>query len=63
MNKQQLAEFVNTTWDDSIIPQLCEYVKIPNKSPNFDPDWEKHGYMEQAVTMLENGAGPSRLRA
>ncbi len=53
MNKQQLAEFVHATWDESIIPQLCEYVKIPNKSPNFDPDWEKHGYMEQAVTMLE----------
>ncbi len=53
MNKQQLAEFVDATWDESIIPQLCEYVKIPNKSPNFDPDWEKHGYMEQAVTMLE----------
>jgi acetylornithine deacetylase/succinyl-diaminopimelate desuccinylase-like protein len=27
---------------------------VPNKSPAFDPDWEKHGYMEQAVGMFEN---------
>jgi acetylornithine deacetylase/succinyl-diaminopimelate desuccinylase-like protein len=40
-------------WDDSIIPEIAEYIKVPNKSPHFDPDWEKHGHMEQAVQMLE----------
>jgi acetylornithine deacetylase/succinyl-diaminopimelate desuccinylase-like protein len=35
------------------VPELCEYIKVPNKSPLFDPDWEQHGYMEQAVQMLE----------
>jgi acetylornithine deacetylase/succinyl-diaminopimelate desuccinylase-like protein len=45
--------FVNETWDTSIIPELCEYIKIQNKSPLFDPDWEQHGYMEQAVQMIE----------
>jgi acetylornithine deacetylase/succinyl-diaminopimelate desuccinylase-like protein len=29
------------------------YIKIPNKSPSFDPDWDEHGYMEQAVQMFE----------
>ncbi|MEM7432479.1 MAG: M20 family metallopeptidase [Pseudomonadota bacterium] len=53
MDTKQIAEFVNTTWDDSIIPMLCDYVKIPNKSPMFDADWEEHGYMEDAVQMLE----------
>ena len=54
MDIQKTKEFVNKTWDDSIIPELCEYIKVPNKSPAFDPDWEKHGYMEQAVGMFEN---------
>ena len=40
-------------WDTSIIPEISEYIKVPNKSPSFDPDWEAHGYMEQAVQMLE----------
>ncbi|MDJ0749798.1 MAG: M20 family metallopeptidase [Woeseiaceae bacterium] len=53
MDNSKTAQFVNTMWDDSIIPEIAEYIKIPNKSPHFDPDWEKHGHMETAVQMLE----------
>ncbi len=53
MDNKQTTEFVNQMWDDEIIPQISDYIKIPNKSPHFDPDWEKHGHMEQAVEMLE----------
>jgi acetylornithine deacetylase/succinyl-diaminopimelate desuccinylase-like protein len=53
MDNKQTAEFVKTMWDDSIIPEIAEYIKVPNKSPHFDPDWEKHGHMEKAVKMLE----------
>jgi hypothetical protein len=28
-------------------PTLVEYIKIPNKSPSFDPDWAAHGYMDE----------------
>lgn len=54
MDTDKTAKFVASMWETSIIPQLCEYIKIPNKSPIFDPDWEKNGYMEQAVSQLEN---------
>ena len=53
MDNKQATEFVNKMWDDSIIPEISEYIKVPNKSPHFDPDWEKHGHMETAVQMLE----------
>ena len=53
MDNKKTAEFVGTMWDDSIIPEISEYIRVPNKSPHFDPDWEKHGYMEKAVRMLE----------
>ena len=53
MDNKQAADFVNNMWDDSIIPEIAEYIKVPNKSPHFDPDWEKHGHMETAVEMLE----------
>ena len=52
MDPKKTESFVNSLWDDSIIPELCEYIKVPNKSPMFDPDWEKHGHMEKAVEML-----------
>ncbi len=53
MDNSKTESFVNAMWDDSIIPELCEYIKVPNKSPIFDPDWEQHGYMDTAVHMLE----------
>jgi len=40
---QSLKTFVDAMWDDEIVPTLFEYIKIPNKSPSFDKDWEKHG--------------------
>ena len=53
MDTKKISQFVNGRWDDSIIHELCEYIKIPNKSPAFDADWEKHGYMEDAVALME----------
>ncbi|MGH8195585.1 MAG: M20 family metallopeptidase [Woeseiaceae bacterium] len=53
MDTKKLTAFVNGAWDDSIIPKLREYIGIPNKSPAFDPAWKEHGYMERAVTLLE----------
>ena len=53
MDNKKTADFVNDMWDKSIIPEISEYIKVPNKSPIFDPDWEKNGHMEKAVLMLE----------
>jgi acetylornithine deacetylase/succinyl-diaminopimelate desuccinylase-like protein len=56
MDHRKTEQFVNRLWDESIIPELESYIRIPNKSPMFDPDWEQHGHMEQAVLMLETWA-------
>lgn len=53
MDSAKVRTFVGNMWDDSIIPELCEYIKIPNKSPLFDPDWEKNGHMDEAVALME----------
>jgi acetylornithine deacetylase/succinyl-diaminopimelate desuccinylase-like protein len=52
MEFTKLTSFMDRIWDDEIIPALTDYIRIPNKSPAFDPDWEKHGYMEQVVAMF-----------
>jgi len=52
MDHQAAQKFVDEKWMDEIVPELVEYIKIPNKSPHFDPDWEKHGYMEDAVQQV-----------
>ena len=37
---------------DSIVPRLSEYIRIPNKSPLFDADWQRHGHMERAAELM-----------
>lgn len=53
MNIDQLREFVNHEWDRSVVPTLCEYIRIPNKSIDFDPQWAEHGHMERAAQLLK----------
>jgi acetylornithine deacetylase/succinyl-diaminopimelate desuccinylase-like protein len=48
--------FVDQCWGDEIVPTLVEYIRIPNKSPSFDPDWAAHGYMDEAVALFERWA-------
>jgi len=52
MNLEQLRATVNKVWDESILERLIAYVRIPNKSPMFDPDWESHGHMEAAIQLM-----------
>lgn len=40
-------------WEEEIVPELFEYIRIPNKSPAFDRSWREHGYMERAVAQIE----------
>jgi hypothetical protein len=46
-------KLVDQCWADEILPTSVEYIKIPNKSPAFDPDWAAHGYIDDAVALLE----------
>lgn len=49
MDQDLLREWIAGMWDREIIPELIDYIRIPNKSPAFDPQWHEHGHMERAV--------------
>jgi acetylornithine deacetylase/succinyl-diaminopimelate desuccinylase-like protein len=52
----RLQRFVKALWADEVVPTLVDYIRIPNKSPHFDPKWQEHGYMDQAVNLFETWA-------
>ncbi len=62
MNSRNVDRFVSERWDQSIVPTLCEYVRIPNKSPAFDPDWASAGHMDRAAALLEQWALDAALQ-
>ncbi|GLQ95964.1 M20 family metallopeptidase [Dyella mobilis] len=56
MDTARISRFVSDLWDAEIVPQLMDYIRIPNKSPMFDKDWVAHGHMDAAVKLMETWA-------
>lgn len=52
MERYQVQSYIDKVWQESIVSQLIEYIKIPNKSPLFDANWQQNGYMDQAVDLI-----------
>jgi acetylornithine deacetylase/succinyl-diaminopimelate desuccinylase-like protein len=52
MDRTAALGLIDREWHDSIQPSLESYIRIPNKSPLFDADWERHGHMDRAVDLM-----------
>ena len=49
MNATELAGAIDRHWNDQIVGELTEYIRVPAKSPHFDPQWEAHGHIERVI--------------
>ena len=49
-------------WDDDIVPQLVDYIRLPAKSPHFDHDWKRHGHIEAAVAQAHTWAARQGIK-
>ncbi|HSP17573.1 MAG TPA: M20 family metallopeptidase [Thermoanaerobaculia bacterium] len=54
MNAEQLQKDVEQRWDTSIVPTLEQYIRIPNQSPLYDPQWKKNSHMNAAVDLARH---------
>jgi acetylornithine deacetylase/succinyl-diaminopimelate desuccinylase-like protein len=53
---ESATQWTEQLFASSIVPTLVEYIKIPNKSAMFDPDWRKNGHMDKATELLAGWA-------
>ncbi len=44
---------IDATWEERILPALCEYTRIPCLSPAYDPDWAERGAITEAAELLQ----------
>lgn len=44
---------IDKQWDNDIIPQLENYIRIPCQSPLFDKNWKANGHIDQAMQLLK----------
>jgi acetylornithine deacetylase/succinyl-diaminopimelate desuccinylase-like protein len=61
MDASKTDRFIAGKWDDEIVPQLVEYIRIPNKSPMFDAQWKQNGYMDDAVKLMHAWAAAQNV--
>ncbi|MDH3691450.1 MAG: M20 family metallopeptidase [Gammaproteobacteria bacterium] len=54
IDSSKAQPLIESLWTDSILPQLHDYILIPNKSPLFDSEWQTHGHMDKAVGLIES---------
>ena len=52
LNDTANLQYIDELWEESILPSLADYVRIPAKSPLFDAEWEANGYIEEAVELM-----------
>ena len=42
-------QFVDDRWDQDLVARLGDYIRVPAKSPAFDPLWAAHGHLERVA--------------
>lgn len=50
----KVSNFIANKWQESIIPELTEYIKTPCKSPDFDEKWQENKYLHKAVAQFKD---------
>jgi len=53
MDTATLESRTAAQWDADIVPQLTDYIRVPAKSPHFDPQWASNGHIERVVRQAE----------
>jgi len=51
LDVELLGDHVDATWEQSILPALVEYIRIPNVSVAYDAGWAEAGHMDRAVEL------------
>jgi acetylornithine deacetylase/succinyl-diaminopimelate desuccinylase-like protein len=58
-----IREHIQARWRDDIVARLTDYIRIPAKSPSFDPDWAAHGHLDRVVAEARSWALAQRIAA
>lgn len=54
MNDDIIKTIVYQLFEEQTLPGIMDYIRIPNVSPNYDPQWDTNGNQEKAVSFLAN---------
>lgn len=50
---EKATAFVYDTFDKSVLPSIMDFIRIPNLSRNFDPEWATNGLLTKAAEHIK----------
>jgi acetylornithine deacetylase/succinyl-diaminopimelate desuccinylase-like protein len=62
MGASEIRSDVEHRWDSSIVPTLQDYIRIPNQSPLYDPQWKQNGHMNKAVDLARRWSEQQQVK-
>jgi acetylornithine deacetylase/succinyl-diaminopimelate desuccinylase-like protein len=51
---ERVAVAIDRLWEESVLPTLADYTRVPCLSPAFDPDWAEAGALARAAELLRH---------
>lgn len=55
-------EYIVDEVEAELLPNLARFVRIPNQSREYDPEWETNGLLKKAATFVTNWAAQQELK-
>ena len=52
MEPKTLHETISKIFNTTTLPNLMNFIRIPNTSPEFDPDWDKNNLLLKASKLI-----------
>ena len=52
MDAKTLKKYIEKQFSLNVLPNLMNFIRIPNLSPDFDPDWNKNGLLLKAANLI-----------
>ncbi|MCL5260790.1 MAG: M20/M25/M40 family metallo-hydrolase [Gammaproteobacteria bacterium] len=61
MDHAKIKNFVSRFTDESVIPTLAEFIKIPALAPAFDANWKKNRNLDKALQLIGDWIKKQRI--
>ena len=51
---EKIREYIFKEFDNNVLPSLMDYIRIPNLSRNYDPEFKTNGLLEKAAQHIHD---------
>ena len=62
MDSKTLKKYVEKQFILNTLPNLMNFIRIPNLSPGFDPDWDTNGLLLKAANLIVSFANSLNIK-